>query len=67
MVEPDQPNISSEYAIVDSIPNILFIVLLCMSCGIICGALNGFILKVFPMPPLIATLCTGYKALRLHS
>jgi len=25
-----------------------------------CGALSGFILKVFPMPPLIATLCTGY-------
>jgi ribose/xylose/arabinose/galactoside ABC-type transport system permease subunit len=44
----------------DSIPNILLIVLLCISCGIMCGALNGFILKAFPMPPLIATLCTGY-------
>lgn len=44
----------------DSPVNILAVVLLCLVCGAIFGFLNGVILKYFPIPPLIATLCTGY-------
>jgi ribose/xylose/arabinose/galactoside ABC-type transport system permease subunit len=38
----------------------LAVVLLCLACGLCFGLVNGFILKLFPMPPLIATLCSGY-------
>jgi ribose/xylose/arabinose/galactoside ABC-type transport system permease subunit len=44
----------------DSPLNILAVVLLCLVCGAVFGILNGVILKYFPIPPLIATLCTGY-------
>jgi len=40
--------------------NILAIAMLCLILGAAFGALNGIALKIFPMPPLIATLCTGY-------
>jgi ribose/xylose/arabinose/galactoside ABC-type transport system permease subunit len=44
----------------DSLLNNLAVVLLCLTCGLCFGLVNGFILKLFPMPPLIATLCSGY-------
>lgn len=39
---------------------IVSVTLICLGIGLMIGFMNGFILKVFPMPPLIATLCTGY-------
>jgi len=44
----------------DSPLNTIAVVVLCLCCGLLFGLLNGMILKIFPMPPLIATLCTGY-------
>ncbi|MDD2406587.1 MAG: ABC transporter permease [Sphaerochaetaceae bacterium] len=44
----------------DSPLNIIAVAALCLVCGVLFGALNGFILKLFPMPPIIVTLCTGY-------
>jgi ribose/xylose/arabinose/galactoside ABC-type transport system permease subunit len=44
----------------DSPVVIIFVVLLCLGLGIIFGFLNGGILKFFPIPPLIVTLCTGF-------
>ncbi|MGI5172795.1 ABC transporter permease [Treponema sp. OMZ 840] len=40
--------------------NILCVTLFCLIVGMCCGFLNGFLLKLFSIPPLVATLCTGY-------
>jgi len=43
---------------------------ICLALGVAFGLLNGTLLKLFSIPPLIATLCTGYLwqglALALH-
>ena len=44
----------------DTFISIIGCVLLCITIGTCFGLLNGYILKIFPMPPIIATLCTGY-------
>lgn len=44
----------------DSPASIIGTVILCLALGVFFGLLNGSILKIFPMPPIIATLCTGY-------
>lgn len=44
----------------DSPVVILLTVLLCLGLGTTFGLLNGGILRLFPIPPIIATLCTGY-------
>jgi ribose transport system permease protein len=44
----------------DSPISMILVTLLCLLCGLLFGFMNGTILRFFPMPPLIATLCTGY-------
>jgi ribose/xylose/arabinose/galactoside ABC-type transport system permease subunit len=44
----------------DNPGTIVSVTLLCLMLGGCFGFLNGLILRLFPMPPLIATLCTGY-------
>ena len=44
----------------DSPITIILTVLLCLGLGVIFGLLNGGILKYFPIPPIIVTLCTGF-------
>jgi ribose transport system permease protein len=39
---------------------IILVVFLCLVLGCFFGLLNGCIMKLYPMPPLIVTLCTGY-------
>lgn len=44
----------------DSPLSMVAVTFLCLALGLLFGFVNGFILKLFPMPPLISTLCTGY-------
>ncbi|MFA7108999.1 MAG: ABC transporter permease [Sphaerochaetaceae bacterium] len=44
----------------DSLISMIGVTALCLIMGAFFGYINGLILKVFPIPPLIATLCTGY-------
>jgi ribose transport system permease protein len=44
----------------DTPAGIAFAIVLCLVMGVLFGFLNGIILKLFPIPPIIATLCTGY-------
>jgi ribose transport system permease protein len=44
----------------DSATSMIIVPLVCIGFGLFFGFINGTILRYFPMPPLIATLCTGY-------
>lgn len=44
----------------DGVASILGTVILCLFLGIAFGSLNGLILKIFRISPLITTLCTSY-------
>jgi len=44
----------------DSTLSILGVMMLCLFLGSFFGAINGFILKYFSIPPLIVTLCSGF-------
>lgn len=44
----------------DNVSSIFLTVVFCLFLGLLFGFLNGGILKLFPIPPIIVTLCTGY-------
>jgi len=44
----------------DNTATIIGVILFCLVLGGLFGLINGTLLKWFPMPPLIATLCSGY-------